>query len=158
MTTDEEKPAEDEAPRTEEVQPEDEAFEEEFAEAQGSYTSGLRARIIAEAKARGIPLAEDATPEDIDKLGEVFLANPTFAPQEVMDRLDMERTQSFTNRVNSKLATVRKTEAFRAFFDLAAEMNEAAHNVGIKEVKLDADSGDVTVTYRTRPEEAAQSM
>ena len=62
---------------------------------------------------------------------------------------------SFTDRFRSKTSQTRRDEAFRTFFEMASTMNEFAHGIGIKGAHLDAESGEVTVTFSSR--EAAQS-
>ena len=62
---------------------------------------------------------------------------------------------SFSDRFREKTGKSRRDEAFRAFFEVAGEMNEFAHAIGIRGAVLDADTGDVTVTFSSR--EPAQS-
>lgn len=62
---------------------------------------------------------------------------------------------SFTDRFRKRTGSNRRDEAFRSFFEVAGEMNEFAHSIGIKGATLDAASGEVTVTFTSR--EAAQS-
>lgn len=71
-------------------------------------------------------------------------------------------SDSFMRRVHEKVygsylaaETIRKTQSFQEFFTLTAQINEAAHDLAIKTVVLDVENGEVTTTYRTRPEEAS---
>jgi hypothetical protein len=47
-------------------------------------------------------------------------------------------------------ANKKNRSAFLEFFDLAGKLNETAHAFGIKSAALNADTGEVTVVFRTR--------
>jgi len=62
----------------------------------------------------------------------------------------VQQAASFMHRYREKAHETIAHAAFHEFFELAAKLNESAFALGIRQVKLDADEGDVSVTYRTR--------
>jgi hypothetical protein len=65
------------------------------------------------------------------------------------------KAASFMHRYREKAHETIAHAAFHEFFELAAKLNESAFALGIRQVNLDADHGDVSVTYRTRERESA---
>jgi hypothetical protein len=65
------------------------------------------------------------------------------------------KATSFMDRYREKAHGMIAHAAFHEFFELAAKLNESAHALGIRQVSLNADHGDVSVTYRTRERGAA---
>lgn len=72
---------------------------------------------------------------------------------------ESEHVENFTHKYRERLGiapeqlaakAAEKHKAFLEFFDLAGKLNESAHAFGIKSATLDADTGEVTVVYRTR--------
>jgi len=62
----------------------------------------------------------------------------------------VQQAASFMSRYREKAQETIAHAAFHEFFELAAKLNESAFALGIRQVSLDADHGDVSVTYRTR--------
>ncbi len=60
-----------------------------------------------------------------------------------------QKATDFMHRYREKAKETIAHAALHEFFELAAKLNESAFALGIRHLDLDADNGDVTVTYRS---------
>ena len=63
---------------------------------------------------------------------------------------ESSRAQSFMEKYRSRTFDARRHEAFHEFFELAAMLNESALALGITQVSLNAEGGEVNVTYQSQ--------
>ncbi len=78
-----------------------------------------------------------------------FVAAPD--ADSVWERYDKRIKRTVEDKAAAAAATAAiRQEAFEEFFDLARKLNETAHAVGIRSATLDADSGEISVVYRSR--------
>lgn len=66
---------------------------------------------------------------------------------------DADVAVRFMARYNERVTDAKTKGAFHEVFDLAAKLNESACALGIRSMTLNADTGDVTVTYKSRPDD-----
>jgi hypothetical protein len=74
---------------------------------------------------------------------------------ENLDLDNAKKAADFLDRYKARIGDTKSKMAFIEFFDLAAKLTASAEAMGIRGATLDAETGEVTVTYKTKKLEAA---